>query len=442
MSFVKDAPKEESNCAICCEATPVSSLILLSTCSHKSCKGCIVKWIEHVEATGRETLPLCPFCRVEMSNKDVFSILGRPFQPRLVTNTPQETDEDVDELTLQLLEEETRQCPSCGARIQKIEGGCDLMECLCGCRFCYGCGQQGAQCSCTPSHHCFWDNVLDRQSIGPAPAEARRDEGTGHADLRNHIIGRKVQDSRAQMRQTVEWEQKSVDEFFLAAKWLFCSKKESGFRVLDELGHREKVRKLREANARTRYQEDLEIDETSFMSACWLFLPNKSTSYKVLDHQLQAGRVRQRRKIRAMGLLRENTIGSELFMSARWLFCAKKKETALQMLKHQQTADHIHRSRKRAAQRRRLEETRANAIDLILRSGSWLFTKKPSRNLSMLLKHRNCIQCSTSRQTYLKLLERIQPDNDAKDNAMIIRLLFLTDEEKAMERKEIAKYGL
>jgi len=143
-------------------------------------------WIEQIEASGQQELPACPFCRQQMMSQDMLAILGRSFQPRAGSSSAAE----LDELSMFWLQQFTRSCRGCGSRIEKIEG-CDLMECLCGYRFCYRCQSQGAQCSCPDSDpiqdHVFWDNIL--QDAPPLEArEAPIDDETGHLDLRRHII--------------------------------------------------------------------------------------------------------------------------------------------------------------------------------------------------------------------------------------------------------------
>lgn len=160
-----------ASCLVCCEDLPAAAMCLLFQCAHECCQECIAKWIKQEESSGRHTPPVCPFCRVELTDHEILSILGRPFQPR----SPATSDEaELDALALQWLQEHTRQCPGCGLHIQKEAGGCDKMECLCGCRFCYECGSLDAQCSCTNGNHSYWDNVLRRPATRePALLQAR-----------------------------------------------------------------------------------------------------------------------------------------------------------------------------------------------------------------------------------------------------------------------------
>ena len=56
-----------------------------------------------------------------------------------------------DNLTLQWLNENIKQCGVCGSHIEKADG-CDSMECLCGFQFCFNCGAAGGICECNPGH--------------------------------------------------------------------------------------------------------------------------------------------------------------------------------------------------------------------------------------------------------------------------------------------------
>jgi hypothetical protein len=143
-------------CELCCEAT--STLVVLS-CSHSACRECLTKWISKQELLNKETVP-CPYCLVNMNERDIFQVLGRPMQPtftdRTCTEEPNSTELDV--LTRDWLIANTRQCPRCHLHIEKLDGG-DMMECVCGCRFCFNCATANATCRCTPSHPVFWDNI-------------------------------------------------------------------------------------------------------------------------------------------------------------------------------------------------------------------------------------------------------------------------------------------
>lgn len=460
MPFVEPEEKSSSSdetttsCALCCHEKPTSSMVSLSRCSHESCHNCMVQWVTNQESSGRTTPPICPFCRVELSEPDVLLLLGRPFQPKgsLNSTSSRPVEEEMDELTLHLLQEQTRQCTSCGAYIEKVPGGCDLMECLCGYRFCYNCGKPGGTCSCTPSHHYFWDNVLDRHAPRHAHTGATKDEETGHVlNLKNYIVRRRVQDSRARKRVEVAREQRDVDQYFLSAKWIFSPKTRSSFRILNELEERKQVQRQRALKMRRRNREEEHVGE-SFLSARWIFCcSTKMSASKMLEQQMQAERVKKRRAWNAKKIFIEQKDVGEIYMSARWLFVGAKA-TASRMLEQQIKAEELRRARTR-----KVNEVDAitTEIDEFLKNGRWLFKKGSSevmsKRLSRLLEHHTRIERMRYEESLMRLWDYVTDDEDSdggdrvsdeKENACAIRLLFLSEDEKAVEQAEIKTYGL
>ena len=171
-------------CFICCED---KELVNFSECSHTGCcRACAEQWIQKEEAAGR-TAPTCPYCRMDLPEKDIKDVLGRSYQPK--KGLPVDGSEMGDDLTRQVLQEQTVPCPLCGVRIMKT-GGCDLMECLCGFRFCYACGSPGAQCVHTSRRHFYWDNVLNQNAPRQAPQPAIVDQETGQIDLAAYRLSR------------------------------------------------------------------------------------------------------------------------------------------------------------------------------------------------------------------------------------------------------------
>jgi len=138
------------DCPICyVNASTSTEGIVLTTCQHQSCKPCLVKWIEKEETSGQEA-STCPICRVNIDEDDVHRIIGRYFEPRKV-EVEEANSEEIDEFTLHWLNENTTLCQGCGSRIEK-ESGCNLIECLCGYRFCYQCNAPGGKCNCNVGH--------------------------------------------------------------------------------------------------------------------------------------------------------------------------------------------------------------------------------------------------------------------------------------------------
>ncbi len=70
-----------------------------------------------------------------------------------------------------------RPCPTCGALVEKSDGGCDNMTCRCGAKFCFQCGALArngvASCSCAPGH-AFLPHELVMNNYVPDVASAAR----------------------------------------------------------------------------------------------------------------------------------------------------------------------------------------------------------------------------------------------------------------------------
>lgn len=203
--------------------------------------------------------------------------MGRPFQPASTqTKQNSQADTTIDELTLQWLQEHTQECLRCGSSIEKIEGGCDKMECLCGYRFCYACGSMGADCSCSPQLHFFWDNVLDE--LGDWDEEEEEDDDEDERDCANMIRryiakrnGHLVHKKRKRQRSTNQWERDSLDQFTSSARCLFHSNTNSqGIQMLEAYHNSMKLQCYRRY-ARRRYrtrqggqEEQRELKEAIF----------------------------------------------------------------------------------------------------------------------------------------------------------------------------------
>ncbi len=131
----------KSHCPLCLEDIPVINRIILISCHHEGCKICLSRWLVTEESRGSR-LPTCPFCRTYLSEYDTVRVLGRQLKPPVIGSAAVERegeDEEVDELSLQWLEANTKLCHGCGARIQRVDG-CNSMRCNCGFHFCYNCG--------------------------------------------------------------------------------------------------------------------------------------------------------------------------------------------------------------------------------------------------------------------------------------------------------------
>ena len=330
-------PSEMFICSICCyeKIMPGNLITISQRCQHNACEDCIVQWIEKEESSGQDTPPTCPFCRLKLNDKEVLNILGRSFQPKRAISTGMQTlafatgVAELDDLTFQWLQSQSRACPSCGAYIEKIDdGSCDLMECLCGYRFCYKCGRQGGNCRCSPATHGFWDNILDRHSPRRvAPLRASRDDETGVVDLKSHIEQRKKKQRDEQLRLDRALYHKKlksqyhgfetsddVERDIVNGTWLFCSKTNS-IRVLQQMRGYKK-----------RYIEKIEA------------------SYERGIHRLDYRLIRYcaQRNIR-----KESMVPPPHICYGWWLFGVKSEKTAFRMLSEQASAIHIRQQRAR-----------------------------------------------------------------------------------------------
>jgi hypothetical protein len=137
-----------TTCSLCLEDIPVGDNISLTPCHHESCKSCMSRWLAKEESKG-SNMATCPLCRAKLSDDDIVAILGRQLKPVLsyAASFEQQYHLEVDDLTLHWLEENTKLCRGCGARIQKVDG-CNFMRCNCSYEFCYNCsspvGKEGA----------------------------------------------------------------------------------------------------------------------------------------------------------------------------------------------------------------------------------------------------------------------------------------------------------
>ena len=70
-----------------------------------------------------------------------------------------------------------RPCPTCGALVEKSDGGCDNMTCRCGAKFCFQCAALArngvASCTCAPGH-AFLPHELVMNNYVPDVASAAR----------------------------------------------------------------------------------------------------------------------------------------------------------------------------------------------------------------------------------------------------------------------------
>ncbi|CAB9526931.1 expressed unknown protein [Seminavis robusta] len=471
-------PSQSSTaCSICCEENK-PNLVALTKCSHVSCSDCLVQWVTRVESTGQLSLPGCPFCRLPLSEEETHIILGRPFCPATAAAAPGSVgqEEEMDDLTRQLLEQlHVKPCPRCGAWIEKLPGGCDMMECLCGYRFCIGCGCPDARCGCTPDTHSFWDNVLDRNAGRTQAQEASRDEETGQINLAKHIELRKKKDKedqvrrqRADKRQRQAYEIRTADPLvYYSAKWLFGTKtRDATTRMLQQLLAKPRIQMERQTKQRQQARDLRDVDEL-VSTARWLFLPSTKGAFLVLEQLKRRSTYYTRSRRKIMRQSEQQTIDA-LTYSAKWLFLPPT--AAFRMLAQQRQAERTRQERDRKAR------NTGNFIQIkdgelpegIIASGSWLYKKKTSAATAEHMKRLFMHQTKAARARFNRRFSSFGGglcDNPGcteccwdgrmisckgsgssggeKENAMVLRLMFLSTEEDLTEEKQsIAKYGL
>ena len=265
-------------CSLCLEEEGTSEKkVTLSACSHdKSCKDCLVKWIQKEECSS-QSVATCPFCRVSIVAQDVFALLGREFEPRRPCAAEELMDvgaEGVDELTLHWLRENTKVCEGCGYNVEK-ESGCDLIICLCGWRFCFNCGEPGGDCDCNPGHDFDEDEEYPEVEDGPI--------------MRNGVVDMRACIRRRVIRRQREWQLEDNDEEAVIMEsmkqsheaWLFLNSPKD-LQVLEQLTCKKRF-DVRWARNRKVYgeKEQLSVDEC-ISSGEWLF--NHSTRVGSLNH--------------------------------------------------------------------------------------------------------------------------------------------------------------
>ena len=203
-----------SHCPLCLEDIPATDRVILISCHHEGCKTCLSRWLVTEESRGSRLLT-CPYCRTYLSEYDIVRILGRQLKPTIVPAVEREDEDEVDELTLQWLEANTKLCHGCGARIQRVDG-CNSMRCNCGFSFCYNCG--------CPTRYGEWGQY------------SRRFHCEGSCE---HIQRRR----RYQQRER----EKEMEEFWgldkgLGIIWLFLPNAK-GLKLLSDTSSREAVQK-------------------------------------------------------------------------------------------------------------------------------------------------------------------------------------------------------
>lgn len=126
---------------------------------------------------------------------------------------PEQEEPNMDEATMLYMKKETRLCGGCGGRVIK-SSGCNKMQCLCGYRFCYKCGQVGASCDCDGVGHGFFDNVLlqaDFSSDAIVDVEEMRRDTLNYLSAKRERVKGKLAERRKEYREYQARKQKSEE---------------------------------------------------------------------------------------------------------------------------------------------------------------------------------------------------------------------------------------
>lgn len=421
-------------CPLCCEEDISEGSVacaVLSACRHRSCKACIVRWIEREEASGQATPPTCPFCRLVITEEDLLSVLGRPFQPRgLLTSGPSSGngEEEVDDLTRQWLDEHTVPCGGCGSLIEK-ESGCDLIECLCGYRFCFSCKRPGGGCGCNIGH----GFLGAREYISDDPIRDR----SGRVDLKSCILRRRIRRSRMIGREKKErdavdkWRYSSVNAqaSTVNGRWLFSPKKNAGsVEMLEQQLGIESKRGIRTLARCETQESSMQLDAT------WLFLP-PGADVRAMNQFYSRETVRRGRQrvyvfMSRRDILRCGTspfgVGRDVFLmwdtamdlSAKGLFLPPR--AGMKVLQGMQGSVKKRAQRSRAAASCAAEcAVPLSKIDSFIRSGAWLFEKKsPDESYKKLFRLVTHSRAFSRKTAMSRLLERMRNEEEEEKRCL------------------------
>ena len=352
-------------CPICCEE---EAAVVLSSCHHQSCGTCLVRWIDREEVSGRTSGPTCPFCRVAICDEDVLRILDRPFQPRAKTCADNEatgSDDEIDELTLHWINQNTMPCRVCGNRVERSDG-CDHMECLCGHQFCYRCGGSYGSCRCVTPGNEFGSDV----ALTPLR------DNDGFVDLRRCIQRSEVRQERLN-RLNEEWKEWEHSIAFPSActsngRWLFSSTINARCitMLMHQLGH-ERIHYERDESSEW---DDDDIMHPNIQNSAWVFLRH-GADVKAMYQLFHRDDITEFRKEK-LDEEREEWEHSIAFPSActsngRWLFSSTINARSITMLMHQLGHENIHYERKSRHRSREWDDMRHTNIQ----NSAWVFLR-------------------------------------------------------------------
>ena len=253
------------------------------------------------------------------------------------------------------MSEHTVPCRGCGSLIEK-ESGCDLIECLCGFRFCYSCGKQGGVCGCNPNHHF----LNERNYIDDAPVRVGQ---SGIVNIRACILRRQVRRERTELKtrhrnETIhawKYSEEYANVCTCNGRWLFSPRNKKYEHdcismLRQQLCHEQAVEKRGEEYKSRMWEEQCRGQTNDANMNNWLFLRKGSDvrAMKQLLYAYEEQRIRQRKQRRLVQEM--EALGNESCVS--WLFLPNKTGCKILLDMYDAARRHYKRMRSRAIKKR------------------------------------------------------------------------------------------
>jgi len=312
-------------CYVCCDKVSTNESIILTACSHRGCNACTTKWIKTQEDSGQATSATCPYCRANIHDDDVIAILGRPFKQREALARP--ANEEIDDLTLQWFNDQTKLCPGCGSRVEKLDG-CDHMTCLCGCGFCFKCGSMRCLCNGDEGTSYATEEEPIRDANGMVNLRACISRKNGKDVRRERALRRYETMAEEEDRWTyaANDERDGIFKFnSYDGRWLFSCRKGSKSAValmqqykFSSSSFHQQCSEKRQVNQQRRYQSMIE-EEIRWMS------PTE--------------------RVRNLHFQDQDSVFAYNSCDGRWLFSCRKISTSAMVLTQQCTSHSVRRQR-------------------------------------------------------------------------------------------------
>jgi len=255
----------------------------------------------------------------------VIAILGRPFKQREALARP--ANEEIDDLTLQWFNDQTKLCPGCGSRVEKLDG-CDHMTCLCGCGFCFKCGSMRCLCNGDEGTSYATEEEPIRDTNGIVNLRACISRKNGKDVRRERALRRYETMAEEEDRWTyaANDERDGIFKFnSYDGRWLFSCRKGSKSAValmqqykFSSSSFHQQCSEKRQVNQQRRYQSMIE-EEIRWMS------PTE--------------------RVRNLHFQDQDSVFAYNSCDGRWLFSCRKISTSAMVLTQQCTSHSVRRQR-------------------------------------------------------------------------------------------------